>query len=64
MSGHQRCRVAKALGWEEIDAVVVDDLSESEIELRLVHANLNRRQLDPHRESPSHLGNLPNRAEK
>jgi ParB/RepB/Spo0J family partition protein len=43
--GHQRVRAAAALGWTEIDAVVLDETDPDEIERRLVEDNLSRRPL-------------------
>jgi ParB family transcriptional regulator, chromosome partitioning protein len=46
ISGHGRLEAAKLLGWKKIRCWIRDDLDTSDaIELRLVEANLHRRQL-------------------
>jgi ParB-like chromosome segregation protein Spo0J len=49
LCGHRRTRVAQALGWDQIDAWVRDDLAgrPEAAELRLIEDNLNRRHLGP-----------------
>ena len=48
ISGHQRVRAARRLGWKEIDVCVRNDLADDRaIERRLIEANRIRRQLDP-----------------
>lgn len=50
ITGHQRVRAAKKLGWKQIDAVVRDDLAtagDDAVEARFVEDNFNRRQLSP-----------------
>ena len=49
IAGHQRCRAARLLEWEEIDVVVRHDLAEKgegAVIKELIGDNLNRRQLD------------------
>ena len=49
IDGHQRVRAAKKLGWKQIDVIVrtdLDALGAAAIEMRMIEANLNRRQLD------------------
>lgn len=50
VSGHQRVRAARLLGWDTITAVVRDDLGEADsltsVE-HLIQENLQRRHLDP-----------------
>lgn len=48
VTGHQRVRAAKRLGWKTIDAVIRTDLTacgESAIRAHLIADNLNRREL-------------------
>lgn len=50
VDGHQRFLAAQALGWEEIDVLVRDDLEhadESTIQTAMIASNLQRRQLRP-----------------
>jgi ParB-like chromosome segregation protein Spo0J len=49
LCGHRRTRVAQALGWDEVEAWVRDDLAgrPEAAELRLIEDNLNRRHLGP-----------------
>jgi hypothetical protein len=49
VTGHQRVRAAKELGWDEIDVVVRYDLADDDgaAESLLISDNLNRRQLSP-----------------
>jgi ParB/RepB/Spo0J family partition protein len=48
--GHRRAEAAKSLGWQEIDAIVREDLADqgdAAVEERLINDNLHRRHLDP-----------------
>jgi ParB-like chromosome segregation protein Spo0J len=50
ISGHQRVKAAKLLGWKEIRCWVRHDLAEQgaeAVERRLIEANFHRRQLSP-----------------
>ena len=74
ISGHQRVKAAKRLGWKEIRCWVRHDLAEQgdeAVERRLIEANFHRRQLGPldkarcfrrllelERDKPRHNGEL------
>jgi ParB family chromosome partitioning protein len=50
ISGHQRVRAARTLGWKVIEVIVRHDLAEAgpaAVEARLIDANFVRRQLSP-----------------
>ena len=47
LCGHQRVRAARELGWDSVQAIVVDVESEDDALLLLVTDNVRRRQLGP-----------------
>lgn len=50
ITGHQRVRAARLLGWKEVDVIVRHDLAEAgeaAVEKRLIDDNFVRRQLSP-----------------
>ncbi len=47
VDGHHRVRALRELGFEEVDAIICEEMTDEAIEERFVNANLLRRQLDP-----------------